>query len=149
MSLSGVWGPRSFLWLAELSFLTGYLLGASHIPFPVTPSIFFFFFRASPAAYGSSQSRGWIGAAVASLCHCHQPMLQPKQCQIQAMSETCTTADGNSGSLTHQVRPGMEPASSWIVVSFLNVKPQQKLLVLGFFFFLFNSCTYGIWKFLC
>ena len=28
---------------------------------------FFFFLRAAPAAYGSSQARGWIGAATASL----------------------------------------------------------------------------------
>ena len=32
---------------------------------------FFFFFRATPAAYGSSQARGWTGAAATGLCHSH------------------------------------------------------------------------------
>ena len=35
---------------------------------------FFFFsflFRATPAAFGSSQARVWIGAAAAGLCHSH------------------------------------------------------------------------------
>ena len=32
---------------------------------------FFLFFRAAPAAYGSSQTRGCIGAAVSALCHGH------------------------------------------------------------------------------
>ena len=31
--------------------------------------IFFFSFRSAPMAYGSSQARDQIGAAVASLCH--------------------------------------------------------------------------------
>jgi len=37
------------------------------------PFFFFFFFlyRASPAAYGSSQARDQIGASVSSLCHNH------------------------------------------------------------------------------
>ena len=33
--------------------------------------ILFFFFRDKPAAYGSSQTRGWIRAIVASLHHSH------------------------------------------------------------------------------
>ena len=48
-------------------------------------SFFFFFFRSTPAAYGGSQARGQIWAAVASLHHSHssvgfklhlQPVLQ-------------------------------------------------------------------------
>ena len=43
---------------------------------------FFFLFMATPMAYGSSQARGWIGAAAAGLCHSHsnarsEPRLQP------------------------------------------------------------------------
>ena len=45
---------------------------------------FFFFclFRVAPTAYGSSQARGWIGAATAGLHHSHsnlgsEPHLQP------------------------------------------------------------------------
>jgi len=32
---------------------------------------FLFYFRAVPAAYGSSRARGWIGAAAAGLYHSH------------------------------------------------------------------------------
>ena len=44
--------------------------------------LIFFFFRAPPLAYGSSQGRGQIRAAAASLYHNHsntrsQPRLQP------------------------------------------------------------------------
>ena len=60
--------------------------------------IFFGLFRAAPAAYGSSHVRGWIRAAASSLYHSHS----------------------NAGSLTHWVRPGIEPISSWILVGFIN-----------------------------
>ena len=40
-----------------------------------------------------------------------------------------TTAQGNSGSLTHSVRPGIKPVSSWILVVFVNTEPQWELLV--------------------
>ena len=48
-----------------------------------------FFFTAAPEAYGSSQSRGQIGAAAASLHHSHsnvgsEPHLQPMP-QLMAM----------------------------------------------------------------
>ena len=61
--------------------------------------IFFFFFsfgifKATPVAYGSSQGRSQIGIAAASLHHSHS----------------------NARSLTHWVRPRIEPASSWIPV---------------------------------
>ena len=53
---------------------------------------FFFFclFRAPPTASGGSQARGLIGATAAHLCQSHS----------------------NNRSLTHWVRPGMEPATS-------------------------------------
>ena len=63
--------------------------------------------------FGSSQARGPIGAAAASLCNSHSnarselslwPMLQ----------------FGSTRSLTHWVRPGIQPASSWILVVFLT-----------------------------
>ena len=45
---------------------------------------FFFFFRAAPAAYGASQTRGQIGAVVDGLHQSHsnaksEPHLQPTQ----------------------------------------------------------------------
>ena len=56
----------------------------------------FFLFRAAPEEYGSSQVRGWIGVAAAGLHHSHS----------------------HAKSLTHWVRPGIEPASSWILVGY-------------------------------
>ena len=73
---------------------------------------FFAFFRAEPAAYGSSsQARGRIGAAA---------IPQPQQCRIPAKSVTYTTAHGNCRILNHWVRSGIEPESSWILVAFIN-----------------------------
>ena len=66
-------------------------------------------------AYRSIQVRGRIGAVAASL---HQP----QQRQIQA-SATCTIAQGKAGPLTHWAGPGMEPASSWILVGFVTSEP--------------------------
>ena len=41
-----------------------------------------------------------------------------------------TTAHGNAGSLTHGVRPGIESASSWMLVGFISAEPRQDLLIL-------------------
>ena len=41
---------------------------------------------------------------------------QPRRHQIRAMSVSYTSACGNAGSLTHWVRPGIKPASPWILV---------------------------------
>jgi len=78
--------------------------------------LFFVFSRAAPAAYGGSQARGLIGAVA---CSCH-PTPEPQQCQIRATSVTYITAHGNYGSLTHWARPGIEPATSWFLVGFVN-----------------------------
>ena len=43
-------------------------------------------------------------------------MPQPQQRRIWASSVTYTTAHGNTRSLTHWARPGIEPAFSWILV---------------------------------
>ena len=59
---------------------------------------FLVFFRAAFAAYGCSQSRGQIGAAAACLHHSH----------------------GNARSVTHWARPGIEPASLWMLARFLT-----------------------------
>ena len=80
-----------------------------------SPETFFFFclFRATSVVYGGSQARGWIGAALAGLHYSHS----------NARSELCltyTTAHSNAGSLTHWARPGIEPASSWVLVRFIT-----------------------------
>ena len=52
-------------------------------------------------------------------------MPQPQQHPIQATSVTYTTVHGNTRSLTHWVRPGVEPKSSWMLVGFITTEPQQ------------------------
>ena len=54
--------------------------------------LLFFFFRAVPVAYGSSQARGRIGAPVAAYT---------TATTIQGTSVTYAAACGNAGSLSH------------------------------------------------
>ena len=65
-------------------------------------------------AYGGSQARGPSGAVATGLGHSHS------NAGIKAESATHTTAHGNTGSLTHWARPGIEPATSWFLVGFVN-----------------------------
>ena len=65
-------------------------------------------------------ARDQIGATAAGLHHSHS----------NTRSEPCltyTTAHSNSGSLTHWVRPGIQPTSSWILVGFVTTEPQREL----------------------
>ena len=51
----------------------------------------------------------------------HLPVMpEPQQLRIWAASATFTTAHGNAGFLTHWVRPGIKPATSWFLVRFVN-----------------------------
>ena len=45
---------------------------------------------------------------------------EPQQCRIQAASATYTTAHSNAGMSTHWARPGIEPATSWFLIGFVN-----------------------------
>ena len=63
-------------------------------------------------------------------CSC-RPTPEPQQCQIQAVSATYTTAQGNTGSLTHGARPGIEPTSAWLLVRFVSAVPQWELQALA------------------
>ena len=67
--------------------------------------VFFFFVRATPTVYWSSQARGRNKATAAGLHHSHS----------------------NTRSLIHWVRPGIEPASSWIRVGFVTAEPWREL----------------------
>jgi len=95
-------------------------------------------FGAAPEAYGGSWARGPMGGVAASTpwpqqwqIQPHlQPTPQPKQCRIWAVSATYTTAQGNRWSLTHWGRPGIEPASSWMLVRCISAEPGQELLPL-------------------
>ena len=86
---------------------------------------FFFLFTATPMTYGSSWARGQIRASAAGLCHSHS----------------------NARSLSHQARPGIEPASSWMLLRFVSVEPQQELPSFNFLiniFLIINLMQYSI-----
>ena len=98
----------------------------------------FFFFKAAPAAYGSFQARGQIGASAAGLHHSHrkvglEPCLWPTP---------HTTVHGNAESLTHWARPEIKHSSSRILVRFITTELQGKLPI----YLRGHIC--GIWKFL-
>ena len=81
------------------------------------------FFRAALTAYGGSQARGWI-RPVATGIRTSQPQLH----QIRATSVTYPTPHGNATSLTHWVRPRIEPESSkWLLVRFASAEPRWEL----------------------
>ena len=84
--------------------------------------LFFGLFRAVPTAYESSQARGQIGTLAAILCHRHS------NARSEPVSVTYTTAHSNTGSLTYWAKPGIEPASSWLLVRFVSSRPRRKLL---------------------
>ena len=68
---------------------------------------FFSVFRATPMVHGGAQTKGWIGALAASLCHSNtwsEPCLWPTL-QLMAKPDSWLWA-----------RPGIKPRSSWIVV---------------------------------
>ena len=79
--------------------------------------LFFFLFF---GFYGCTRSIWKFPGQQSNLSYSCWPRTQPQQCGIQAVSAACTTAQGNTGSLSHWVRPGIEPASSWILVRLVN-----------------------------
>ena len=54
-------------------------------------------------------------------------MPEPQQYQIRAMSSTYTIVHGNTGSLTHWTRPGIEPTTSRVLVRFISAAPQWEV----------------------
>ena len=63
-------------------------------------------------AYGGSQARG-LTSAVAPMIH--------------------TTTHGNVGSLAHWSRPGIEPASSGMLVRFVSAEPRWDSVFYSYF----------------
>ena len=49
-------------------------------------------------------------------------------------SATYTTAHSSPGSLTHRASPGIEPASSWILVGLVTAEPQWELSGYQYFY---------------
>ena len=64
----------------------------------------------------------------------------------ESVTTGVTTAHSSAGSLTHRVRPGIEPATSWFLVGFISAAPRWELLAHHFlmllliFFFLAKAC---------
>ena len=56
------------------------------------------------------------------------------------MSETYTTTPGNARSSTRWARPGMEPASSWMLGRFISVEPRRELQEL--FIYYIKQCPW-------
>ena len=98
--------------------LLSHCLACRKFPDPANlfQTFFFYLFRATPTAYWSFQARSQIGAIAAGLHHSHshssigsKPHLRP----------TYTTTHGNIHQILNPLRkPGIEPASSWILVRF-------------------------------
>ena len=85
----------------------------------------FLLFMAAPAAYGNSQ------AGVESELQL-QPTPQPQRWGTRAAPVIYTPVHGNARSPTHWMRPGIVPASSWILVGFASTVPQWELQPLKF-----------------
>ena len=98
--------------------------------------LFFFLFRTIPAAYGSSQARGWIWATCAGICHSHMG----SKLHLQPTPQLTATLDP----FTHWVRTGIKHTSLWIVVGFITAKPQQEFPFL-FLFLLFCFLWLHLW----
>ena len=81
----------------------------------------FCLFRAAPAAYRGSQARGQIRATAAGLYHSHSNARS--ESHLRPTLQLTATPDP----LTHRVRPGMEPATSWFLVGFVSTAPLWEL----------------------
>ena len=69
---------------------------------------------------------------------------QPQQCQIRASSVTYTTTHGgNARSLTHWARLGIEPTSSWLLVTFVSSEPWWELPGIVCFWQASRWCWFG------
>ena len=87
-------------------------------------SFSFLLFKATLAACGGSQARGWNRAVAANLCHSHS----------NAGSQLCLRptpqlTHSNTRSLTHWARPGIKSTTSWFLVRFTSTAPWRELLI--------------------
>ena len=78
-------------------------------------------FRSTPSEHGSSKAGGWIRACRLPAYTTATATWDPSHtCDLHQISQQCR-------SLTHWVRLGIEPTSSWILVGFITFEPQQGL----------------------
>ena len=105
----------------------------NHLPFPLC-SFFefclFFFSCLFLGLYLQHMEVLMVGVENQN-CSCW-PIPQPQQHGIWAMSESYTTAHGNTPSLTQLVRLGIKPKSSWILVGLVTAEPPWELPCLSF-----------------
>ena len=83
-------------------------------------SFSFAFSRAAPAAYGTSQARGIIGAVASSLRQSHSNS-GPKP-HLQPTPQLTVTLDPEPTE-----RPGIKPTISWFLVVFVSAVPRWEL----------------------
>ena len=95
-------------------------------------SFFFFFFLSLSFFLGPHPQLMKIPRLGSNWSWSCQPIPQMQQCQIRGESETYIEAHSNARSLTHWAEPGVEPASSWILVKFVTTEPQYELLGCSF-----------------
>ena len=76
----------------------------------------FFFLRAASVAYGGSQAR--VESELSLLAYVTATGMRDLRCVCDN-----TSTHSSAGSLSHGVRPGIEPASSQILVGFLTAEP--------------------------
>ena len=86
--------------------------------------VYFYFILFLLFFYGHTRIIWRFPGLVLNWSYSHQPTPQPQQHQIRATSATYTTAHGNAGSLSHWVRPRIEPKSSWMLVRFVSAEPR-------------------------
>ena len=86
--------------------------------------LFIYFFFLGPHSRHMEVSRLGVksGARAAGLPHNHS-----NSGSRLHLRSTYTTAHGNARCLTHWVRPGIEPTSSWILIGFVSTVPQWEL----------------------
>ena len=88
--------------------------------------LFLCLLRTAPMAYGGSQARSRIRAVAAGLHHSHSSM------GSKAPLWLTPRLTANTRSLTHWAKPGIESASSRILVRFVTAEPRWELLGLQF-----------------
>ena len=133
--------PKSGAWCSPISCLPGWLPGidmlhssdwghnsdnGGSLTHQTTNELFFLFCLFRAMSYGGSQARGRIGAIGTSLLHSHS------NTRSKWINTRSTVTHGNAGSLIHWVKPGIELASSGILVRFTTSESPRELQELHF-----------------
>ena len=130
--------PRHFLTIAHLTYWL--LLWSKHYSREFRMFFFFFFFLffffLGPHPQCIEVPRLGVESGLQLLAYTTIAMQDPSH----------TTAHGNTRSLTHWRKPGMEPESSWMPVKFVTLEPQRKFLRVLCYACCRKSLEIWIWK---